>query len=168
MTNHAHLIAVFYDMNQATKFYMEIKKKVTDYYKKLLGLKKLNLWEENDSVCEILDLYAAMKQIAYLYSNPATANLVSSIDEYRLVNSWVAFNANISTPLTATHEKEVPWVRQPSITPIKSKVMTRAQDSHYYDKLISASRFSHKLISCLLYTSPSPRDATLSRMPSSA
>ena len=25
-----------------------------------------------------------------------------------------------------------------------------------------------KLISCLLYTSPSPRDATLSRMPSSA
>ena len=100
MTNHAHLIAVFYDMNQATKFYMEIKKKVTDYYKKLLGLKKLRLWEEDDSVCEILDLYAAMKQIAYLYSNPATANLVSSIDEYRLVNSWVAFNANISTPLT--------------------------------------------------------------------
>ena len=26
----------------------------------------------------------------------------------------------------------------------------------------------HLLISCLLYTSPSPRDATLSRMPSSA
>ena len=28
--------------------------------------------------------------------------------------------------------------------------------------------FYHKLIICLLYTSPSPRDATLSRMPSSA
>ena len=26
----------------------------------------------------------------------------------------------------------------------------------------------HRLVSCLLYTSPSPRDATLSRMPSSA
>ena len=28
--------------------------------------------------------------------------------------------------------------------------------------------FLHKLLGCLLYTSPSPRDATLSRMPSSA
>ena len=33
----------------------------------------------------------------------------------------------------------------------------------------SLSSFTHDLItSCLLYTSPSPRDATLSRMPSSA
>ena len=30
------------------------------------------------------------------------------------------------------------------------------------------SLFRQNLISCLLYTSPSPRDATLSRMPSSA
>ena len=87
-----------------------------------------------------------MKQIAYLYSNPATANLVSSIDEYRLVSSWVAFNTNISSPIVATHEKEVPWIRQPSITPIKSKTMTKAQDSHYHSKLVSASRFSHKLV----------------------
>ena len=32
----------------------------------------------------------------------------------------------------------------------------------------SASRFKLRTESCLLYTSPSPRDATLSRMPSSA
>ena len=31
-----------------------------------------------------------------------------------------------------------------------------------------ASSFSKYIIPCLLYTSPSPRDATLSRMPSSA
>ena len=30
------------------------------------------------------------------------------------------------------------------------------------------SKGAHELESCLLYTSPSPRDATLSRMPSSA
>ena len=35
----------------------------------------------------------------------------------------------------------------------------------YKDKLIN---FVYRLVSCLLYTSPSPRDATLSRMPSSA
>ena len=36
----------------------------------------------------------------------------------------------------------------------------------YFDRSIS---FNYKLFkNCLLYTSPSPRDATLSRMPSSA
>ena len=34
--------------------------------------------------------------------------------------------------------------------------------------LIKKPDFNYNLISCLLYTSPSPRDATLSRMPSSA
>ena len=37
-----------------------------------------------------------------------------------------------------------------------------------YRGAIKALRRAEKYISCLLYTSPSPRDATLSRMPSSA
>ena len=41
----------------------------------------------------------------------------------------------------------------------------KAADS--YNKLIKKGKSSDYVI-CLLYTSPSPRDATLSRMPSSA
>ena len=37
----------------------------------------------------------------------------------------------------------------------------------WYRKLIQQS-FAPRHVACLLYTSPSPRDATLSRMPSSA
>ena len=46
--------------------------------------------------------------------------------------------------------------------------------SHEFDnfnkiqKFVVLRKIVKKLISCLLYTSPSPRDATLSRMPSSA
>ena len=36
------------------------------------------------------------------------------------------------------------------------------------DEIFELSATPHMLYSCLLYTSPSPRDATLSRMPSSA
>ena len=36
------------------------------------------------------------------------------------------------------------------------------------DRTKSLKVFRHSEYSCLLYTSPSPRDATLSRMPSSA
>jgi len=40
------------------------------------------------------------------------------------------------------------------------------QDKKFAQDIII--RFTHEADSCLLYTSPSPRDATLSRMPSSA
>ena len=36
------------------------------------------------------------------------------------------------------------------------------------DTNLSIEKIKNKLETCLLYTSPSPRDATLSRMPSSA
>ena len=40
---------------------------------------------------------------------------------------------------------------------------------HIYDALYQQNSIKHILVRhCLLYTSPSPRDATLSRMPSSA
>ena len=39
---------------------------------------------------------------------------------------------------------------------------------HFKDKKALLQGITEQLWSCLLYTSPSPRDATLSRMPSSA
>ena len=44
-----------------------------------------------------------------------------------------------------------------------------AREAEIADGLASAEKGRHELANaCLLYTSPSPRDATLSRMPSSA
>ena len=45
-----------------------------------------------------------------------------------------------------------------------------AQYRYYFERLGSFSRYVHfdKRGTCLLYTSPSPRDGLLSRMPSSA
>ena len=41
-------------------------------------------------------------------------------------------------------------------------------DKYIMDYISTAHRYTEQLYLCLLYTSPSPRDATLSRMPSSA
>ena len=46
-------------------------------------------------------------------------------------------------------------------------VDTYVEGSHFID-FKKPELVMKKIISCLLYTSPSPRDATLSRMPSSA
>ena len=49
-------------------------------------------------------------------------------------------------------------------------VKSEKKEFNWKDPLDLDSQFSEeeKLISCLLYTSPSPRDGLLSRMPSSA
>ena len=46
------------------------------------------------------------------------------------------------------------------------KGVNKAVDKHYGSKY--SEKATNQCHSCLLYTSPSPRDATLSRMPSSA
>ena len=47
-----------------------------------------------------------------------------------------------------------------------SKDIVWLQTTYYATR--RTCRFANGMITCLLYTSPSPRDATLSRMPSSA
>ena len=51
----------------------------------------------------------------------------------------------------------------------KTYVELGVREGHTSEPLYNAAKANGgKLWSCLLYTSPSPRDATLSRMPSSA
>ena len=52
---------------------------------------------------------------------------------------------------------------------IKTNETMKYEDGNEYPVYkIETSSESHPFYTCLLYTSPSPRDATLSRMPSSA
>ena len=56
------------------------------------------------------------------------------------------------------------------ISPIPSKFTKKLDEANKFRKLCE-SKIKDPIIgfkACLLYTSPSPRDATLSRMPSSA
>ena len=57
--------------------------------------------------------------------------------------------------------------------PLRPKFRNKAQANIYFlsQRKVQEEKkdqFKHKFRICLLYTSPSPRDATLSRMPSSA
>ena len=53
------------------------------------------------------------------------------------------------------------------LTPAQEKVYEAWQNNKHMF-LFGAAGTGKSFITCLLYTSPSPRDATLSRMPSSA
>ena len=55
-------------------------------------------------------------------------------------------------------------LEEQAILPIVNKI----ELGNSYERLLKQLRSDEQWVSCLLYTSPSPRDATLSRMPSSA
>ena len=63
-----------------------------------------------------------------------------------------------------SHEVKEQVIGVDSMRTFEKAVMLRALDHHWKEHLAVMDQLRH----CLLYTSPSPRDATLSRMPSSA
>ena len=73
---------------------------------------------------------------------------------------------NFHSPAQTIKCMQMPSPQRP--TPINKKGEARDSydQSDCYDDLLTKDQRHLKL--CLLYTSPSPRDATLSRMPSSA
>ena len=69
-----------------------------------------------------------------------------------------------------TNEKPLTEVPTPDPTPEpKPTLVEEPKEPTQEHRIIDGARPALQLLSsCLLYTSPSPRDATLSRMPSSA
>ena len=71
---------------------------------------------------------------------------------------------DVRTPLPPHNLKPYPPMRLEFITTSNADAFAR----HFGDRVETMRELAAEGYTCLLYTSPSPRDATLSRMPSSA
>ena len=109
MSNHVHMQVFSLDCDALSHFHERLKKRLTDFLKRLLGLSHLRLWDDRTTVGEVLDLEAAISRIVYTYLNPVRAGLVGSIDEYRGCNTWHEF-LSAEPRIDAVVEKEVPWI----------------------------------------------------------
>jgi hypothetical protein len=109
MSNHVHMQVYSLDCTALTHFHERLKKRLTDFLKRLLNIPHLSLWDNRTTLGEVLDLEAAIERVVYTFLNPVRAGLVRSIDDYAGCNTWKEF---ISAPadVNATVEKVVPWI----------------------------------------------------------
>jgi len=146
MANHAHIIIQAKDADQCKSFYGEVQKQLTEAVKRLLGRKHLCLWRSNEtSLVRLGDKAAVMKRIAYLYANPARANLVDSIDKYPGVSSWSGF-INSASSVNTLISKNHPWIQAPMIPRLPVLAVSGAQDLRIAEGMLSRAVRSHELI----------------------
>jgi len=121
MGNHWHILFVPHCKSKLRDFCAELKSTLTRIVKRVLGLQEsLHLWDGRSTTMQVLDIDKAKERIVYLYSNPAKANLVSSITRYPGVSSWAAYSRATPT-LNARVESLYPFVRERHIKAIGTK-----------------------------------------------
>lgn len=145
MANHPHLLVRAFDADALKCFYMELQKKITDCMKCLLGFEQLNLWEGEPEVAIVLDVDKAIQRIVYYYLNPSQANLVDTISEYPLLNTWLEFSSSPGD-LDAALTSLTPWIQQPTIKKLRSRRLTAPEDAYITQQLIEKATRQHDLI----------------------
>jgi hypothetical protein len=143
MSNHAHIILVTKDPEALTQFYGIVKKSLTDFMKRLLGVSRLNLWE-GTGVHLLATAETVLDRIGYLYANPAAANLVDKIGDYPGASSYQSFlSSNGSMDFDAC--ESVPWVRAKYVPKLEDLRVTPKIDESLVKRLRTKVYYTNKL-----------------------
>lgn len=143
--SHPHIIVVTKDAEQATFFYGEVQKKITDIIKRLLGKNSLNIWDGKPSVIKLGDLEAVIDRIAYLYANPAQDNLETRMENFPGLSSWNEFQASLDK-IDAKTSEECPWIRLRSVPELSSSNPSQSEGSKIIEQLCKANKELHLLV----------------------
>ncbi len=143
MGNHAHIILVSKGPEELTQFYGIIKKSITDFIKRLLGLSRLNLWEHT-GVHLLPSAETVIDRIAYLYANPAKANLVERIEDYPGLNSFQSFKAS-SGEISSDATESVAWIRAKYLEKLDDLTLTEEAESKILSKIFRKVYYRNKL-----------------------
>lgn len=144
MGNHPHIIVLADDINQLTRFHEELKKRLTDSIKRLLGKKYLRLWQGRTMVAEILDLDKAIERIAYMYLNPSKADLVESIIDYPGLSSWHQFLL-CPPSVDANTEEVVPWIKASKTKTLRTPKPSKREERELIAAMIAEADEHHAL-----------------------
>jgi hypothetical protein len=135
MGNHLHIGLIVSNPELIPLFMKYIKCESAGAINRLLGRSAKNIWEEGYDSPVILDAQKCMEKIAYIYLNPAEANLVDSIDHYPGFSSWRAFTQNET-------KKSCPWIRRKRISILPYRKPSSLEQAKLKDSLLESSKVS--------------------------
>ena len=133
MGNHLHMLLIVDCPQTVVDFIDRIKTESAHAINRLLGRRRNTVWCSDYDSPPILTLEDAIEKFTYLYTNPAAANLETSIDKYPGLSSWEQF-------ISQEHSFTVPWIQRPMIETLTYRRMTEKQDAHYCDQLRAAAK----------------------------
>lgn len=88
MGNHMHLLVRVINPEDFDDVVCYIKRESSHAINNLLGRRRHTVWQEGYSSPLILDAEKMIERLIYFFTNPAKANLESTIDLYPGLTSW--------------------------------------------------------------------------------
>jgi hypothetical protein len=135
--NHFHLLLVTQDPETTVRFVDYVKTELAHAVNKLQGRRRRTVWCSDYDAEPILTLSSAIKKFTYLYTNPQTANLVDTIDEYPGFSTWEMF-------IKDEQKFEAPWIQRFFINELPNKALSEREDLALCQELRGKSKESHE------------------------
>lgn len=133
MANHVHMLVLVRDPEHLPRFVAYLKRESAHAINNLLGRNQRTVWKDGYDPVVILDAEKFFERLVYFYTNPARAGLVTSIDEYPGLSSWVN-GFQDKYVLTEDHvpREVIPMLPSPTLTEAEDLRLTHelAEKSH--------------------------------------
>ena len=138
MGNHVHMILVVHDPEALADFLCFLKTESAHAINRMLGNQRKTVWCAGSDAPVLLTPDSVMERIAYIYANPALADLVDNIGNYPMLSSWEMYS-------TKQHLKHCPVVCRDQIPTLGPKHLSLRHQQGFAASLREASRHGAKL-----------------------
>jgi REP element-mobilizing transposase RayT len=105
MSNHFHMLAVVRNPADVPNFIRLLKLESASAINRICGIRQNTVWTDGFDDPIVLTSDKIINTIKYIYKNPASANLVNSIEQYPGISSWNMFKKK-------EHNKECVWLKR--------------------------------------------------------
>ena len=113
MGNHIHMIVVVRSETNLREFVRHFKTEMAVVINQLMGTRG-PVWEGCSKPVPILTFETLVERVAYLYSNPVSADLVETVDQYPNVSSWGVFCGRENGEYSVRHIRRYHVVELPT------------------------------------------------------